>query len=145
MLALRRIPELAPLELRREFDRLLGDFFGQPSGLGWDIRPFPAVNLWEDSERLMVEAEVPGFGMENLEILVQGNELSIKGQRKAAADGNLVYHRRERGTGEFVRAFTLPIEVDANRVEATLKDGVLRIVLPKSEAARARKIAVKTA
>jgi HSP20 family protein len=83
--------------------------------------------------------------MKDLEILIQGNELTIKGRRQTIDGDDVQYHRRERGTGEFARFVTLPMEVNAEQVEATLKDGVLTIVMPKSAMARARKITVKTA
>ncbi len=142
MFALRRFP--APLnELRREVERLFDgvtdhDWFG-------GLRPYPAMNLWEDGERLFAEAEVPGLEMNDLEIFIHGNELSVKGHRKPVDGKDAVYHRHERGTGEFARYLTLPVEVNPDKVEASLKDGVLMIVMPKAESARARKIAVKMA
>lgn len=146
MIELRRHPVFPTTELRRELDRLFDGFFGRetfnPFGRP---RPSPALNVWEDDERLLAEAEVPGLGMDDIEILIHGNELTVKGHRKPVAGENVVYHRRERGTGEFSRFVTLPIEVDPDGVEATLKDGVLTIVMPKAERARVRKIAVKTA
>lgn len=145
MLMTRRFLPLAPFtELRREMDRLIDSFVGNGAS-DPRLQPFPALNLWENQDRVMVEAEVPGMRLEDLEISIQGNELSIKGQRKPLEGQNLVFHRRERGFGEFTRFVTLPIDVDAERVEATLQNGVLTIVLPKAERARARKIAVRTA
>lgn len=142
MFALQRFPFTPALELRREMDRLLNTFLPEmfePAG-----GAYPALNVWEDGERLVAEAEVPGLALSDLEILVRGNELTIQGARKGANGEEAVYHRRERGTGEFVRHLTLPTEIDADKVEATLKDGVLTIVLPKSEQARARRITVKS-
>jgi HSP20 family protein len=131
-------------ELRNELDRLF-DSFLSPETQGFGTRAFPALNMWEDERRLFVEAEVPGLGLKDLDIQVQGNELSVKGRRNVVEGDGVTYHRRERGAGEFVRFLTLPVEVDAEHVEATLKDGVLTITLPKAETARARKITVKTA
>lgn len=148
MMSLQRITRPLFPELRQEMDRLLENFLGPDafgSGPLAGVRPFPALNVREDDQRLYVEAEVPGLGMKDLEILVQGNELTVKGRRPAMEGENVVYHRRERGTGEFTRFLTLPVEVDPDRVEATLKDGVMIIVMPKAETARARKITVKTA
>lgn len=81
--------------------------------------------------------------LENLEILIQGNELTIKGRRELTSEDGAVFHRRERGIGEFARLLTLPVAVDAERAEATLKDGVLRVVMPKAQDAKSRKIVVK--
>lgn len=102
----------------------------------------PAVNLWETEGELMAEAELPGVRQEDLEILVVGGELTIKGQRGQAANGSRAYHRRERTTGPFQRTIRLPIDVDSSKVEATLREGVLQIRLPKAEAAKPRKIPV---
>ena len=145
MIELRRMPRLPMLELRRELDHLFNGFLGPEGFSPWGgARAFPALNVWEDSERLFAEAEVPGLTMKDLEILIQGDELTIKGRRALPEADDVQYQRRECGTGECARFLTLPVEVDAQRVEATLKDGVLAIVMPKAERARARKIAVKT-
>ena len=138
-------------QLRDEMDRLVGDFFGPaPGGLparfGAAVRSFPAVNVWEDGDNLFAEAEVPGLKTEDVDISVVGNELTIRGQRggEQPREG-VAYHRQERGVGEFNRVLRLPVDVDAEKVEASLKDGVLLIKLPKAEAARPRKIKVSPA
>jgi len=139
-----RFPFAALRELRREMDQLLEQF-----GLGADrfafrrFGAFPALNVWDEGEALCVEAEVPGLRQENLDILARGNELTIKGRREPLVGDKLTYHRQERGAGEFSRTITLPAEIDPARVEATLKDGVLNVRLPKAESAKPRKIVVK--
>lgn len=124
------------------FDRLFQTaarpLFDEPT-----LRPFPALNVWEDGDRLMAEAELPGLRLEDIELLVIGNELTIKGQRPKTAEAKGSIHRQERGVGEFTRTITLPVEIDAEKVEATLKNGVLTVVLPKADPAKARKIAVR--
>jgi len=105
---------------------------------------FPPVNLWETEDSVQIEAELPGFRLEDLEIFVTGqNQLSIKGERQPQAPEKAVQHRQERFFGAFTREFTLPVAVDAGRVEARLENGVLRIVLAKQEQAKPRKIVVK--
>jgi HSP20 family protein len=81
--------------------------------------------------------------MEELEVYVQGGELTIKGERKSAGSEGAVYHRQERGLGAFARVLRLPMEVKAEAVKAALKNGVLTITLPKAEAAKPRKIEVQ--
>ncbi len=130
-------------ELQREMDQLFSNLLGENAALN-GVSAYPAINLWEDAERIYAEAEVPGLKMEDLELLIQGGELTIKGRRGNAVADGATCHRRERSTGEFMRFMSLPTEVDGERVEATLKDGVLRIVMPKAERAKARKITVKT-
>jgi HSP20 family protein len=137
-----------PVAQFRDVDRQLGEFVNQGlPGLANRVlgtRPFPAINVWDDGEQLVAEAELPGLQQEELDISVVGSELTIKGERKSAADEGTSYHRRERGTGPFTRVLRLPVEVDADRVSATLRDGVLTIQLPKAEAAKPRKINVQT-
>jgi HSP20 family protein len=105
-------------------------------------RVFPALNIWEQGDELFAEAEIPGVKSEHLEISVVGNELTIKGQRQDAAEDGAAYHRRERGVGAFTRVVRLPFEVDTARVQATLRDGILLVTLPKADSAKPRKIQV---
>lgn len=144
---LRRMSQSFPFPvLRNEIDRTVGDLFdtvtsfGPLSGIG--RREFPALNVWEDEGNLFAECEVPGLTMENVEVLVQNNELTIRGERKVPTEENVTFHRQERGAGQFARTIRLPIDVDAEHVSATLRDGVLSIVLPKSQTAMPRKIKV---
>ena len=126
----------------RVFDQVVAPAFGRafvrPS-------PFPAVNIWEDGDNLMAEAGVPGLKLDEVEILVEGDELTIRGKFNAPKGEDASYMRRERIVGEFSRTLTLPRSINSERVEATLKDGVLTIKLPKAEEAKARKITVRGA
>ena len=130
-------------ELRREMDRLL-DNFGVSRGRWPYARPtaFPAVNVWDAGDTVCLEAEIPGVDKQDLEIFAVGNELTIKGRRQPL-EGKLTYHRQERGTGEFTRVLTLPVDVNADKVDAVLDNGVLTVHLPKAEAAKRKQIAVK--
>lgn len=142
---LRRLNGLDPVSaLRGEMDRLFHDFAEElPLERLMGPRGFPALNVWEDAEHLRVEAELPGLTMNDLEILVVGNELTIKGARKDQQRPGVSFHRRERGVGAFSRVLRLPVAIDAEAVEASLKDGVLLVTLPKACEARPRKIEVK--
>jgi HSP20 family protein len=131
-------------QLRREMDRLLSGFAGNLGELAWPVtgRGRPAVNVWEAGDTLQVELELPGVQNDQIELSVVGDELSIKVERPDAEPQGATYHRRERGVGAFARVVRLPIEVDADRVQAELRHGVLTITLPKAESARPRKIQV---
>jgi HSP20 family protein len=131
------------VDLRREIDRLFDAFSGGDGGSG-RARVFPAVNLWEKGDNFYLEAELPGVNRDDLDISAAGNELTLRGQRGAPQGENVTCHRQERGFGEFNRVITLPVEVDAEKIEALLKDGVLTLTLPKAEVAKARKIKVNT-
>ena len=128
--------------LQAEMDRLL-DRFGR--GDGRRAPSYPALNLWQDADNLYVEAELPGLELNDLEMYVSGGRnLSLKGSREAPAVEGGTWHRRERGHGSFVRTMTLPQDVDAEKVSAEFRDGVLCMTLPKSEQAKPRRIEVKT-
>ncbi len=103
---------------------------------------FPRTNLSDTGDNLEVVAELPGIAKEDVNVKIQGNYLEISGTRTSDAPEGYAAHRTERGTASFSRSFTLPYDVDAGKVEATLKDGLLRMKLPKSEAAKPRQIAI---
>jgi HSP20 family protein len=133
-------------DLFREMNRLhdeMGRYFGRAGfAQGGSI---PAVNIWEDEQSVFVTADLPGIDSGKLDIsIVEGNQLTISGERPITETPNAVWLRQERGAGNFTRTITLPTLVDANRVEATYENGVLRITLPKAEAAKPRKITVKS-
>jgi HSP20 family protein len=106
--------------------------------------PFPAINLWEDDDCLYLEAEIPGMKQDQIEITIaEGDQLTIAGQRQSAATEGCIWHRQENGYGRFSRTVTLPVVVDANKIDATSEYGVLTVTMPKSEFAKPRRIAVK--
>lgn len=106
---------------------------------------YPPMNLWEDENHLYVEAELPGFDLENLEITVTGeNQLSLQGVRKQPEMEGGTWHRQERGYGNFHRMIELPEHVNSDDVSAEFKHGVLTIRLPKKEEAKPRRIEVKS-
>lgn len=132
-------------DLRHEMNRLLDGGGRCVDGGHWrEARVFPSVNIWEDGERFFVEAEIPGLTLDDVQVEVNGNELSIRGERKTATEEDLTFHHRERAVGTFSRLITLPVDVSPDKVEAVLKDGILTITLPKVEQAKVRKIPVKT-
>jgi HSP20 family protein len=128
-------------------DRLLSGFAGDlldGPRLG-AVQRQPAVTVWETGEELVAEMEVPGLKSDQIDISVVGGELSVKIDRPDLEQPGVTYHRRERPVGSFTRVVRLPVEVDAARVEADLRDGVLTIRLPKAASAKPRKIAVTSA
>ncbi len=141
MLANRWEPWTEMNRLSREMDRLFGRGNGMGSPLG--VGAYPALNVWEDNDNLYAEAELPGFKLDDLEIYVTGNQLTITGERRPPEHNGGTWHRQERGYGKFSRLIEVPVDVDGNRVSAEFKYGVLHITLPKSEAVKPRRIAVK--
>jgi HSP20 family protein len=148
---IRQTNDPAPLtRLRGEMDRLFQQFFGDYEPFrAWDpfqLRGFPAVNVWQDDDKVFVEAELPGVNENDLDMTVVGNEFTIKGARRGPEPAKgATMHRRERGTGTFSRIVYLPVEVNGSKVEAEFRNGVLTIALPKIETARPRRIPVKAA
>lgn len=142
----RRFSQQNPFgQLRHEVERLFGDFSRQTPLAGWvPGMQYPAVNVWETEHDVFVEAEIPGVKESDLEIFVVGEELTIKGKRFDAPEGT-AFHRQERGVGPFARVVRLPVEVDADKVDARLREGILEIRLPKTATARPRKIHVNVA
>lgn len=140
----RLLPEFNDVErVRRQMDRLFDAFGGQ----SMDYRSagvFPAVNLTEDAGHYYLRAELPGIKSEDLDIQMTHNNLSISGERKSdkPAEG-AKYHRREREAGKFSRAISLPGEVDADQVKASMTNGILTVTIPKAEKVKPRQITVQ--
>ncbi len=139
----------APAELnrlRREIDRLFEEPFSflAPSTSffeGWT----PAVDIYEDNDKYVVKAELPGMKKEDIDVSLDGNTLTISGERKQEEEKKEgENYRSERFFGRFQRSITLPTAVQADKIEATYKDGVLTLTLPKAEEAKPKQIQVKT-
>ncbi|MCG3132695.1 MAG: hypothetical protein FLDDKLPJ_03561 [Phycisphaerae bacterium] len=129
--------------MRRELDRVFESVFGGGAGNG-PAPAYPALNVWEDGQAFTIEAEIPGVELSDIEVQVAGADVTIKGTRRPTAEGETTMLREERPAGTFSRALTFPVEIVGDRVEATMKHGVLTIRLPKSPEATARKIQIKS-
>jgi HSP20 family protein len=124
----------------------LSNFVLRGSPLGWQGHAgvFPLVNLTQDAKSFYLRAELPGFKAEDLDIQVLGKQITLSGERKIASEGeNVRYHRREREGGRFTRVIELPGEIDANGVQAKMINGMLTVLLPKSQAAQPKQITIK--
>ena len=116
------------------------------AGSGVVAAEYPPVNVWRGEEGIVVTAEVPGVSLDDIEVVVHQNTLTIKGRRDPAAGvAEASYHRRERIVGPFARTIALPFTVDAGRVSATADAGVLTIELPRPEADKPKRIHIATA
>lgn len=130
--------------LQGRLDRLFGDinrrYEDEP---GWAVGDyFPKTNLYDNGDNLDIIAEIPAFSKEDISVKIQGNYLEISGKAKSDAPEGYTVHRTERGINTFSRSFTLPTEVDSEKTEALLKNGILFLRLPKSVAAKPRQIAI---
>ena len=105
---------------------------------------YPPINVWSNEDEVVVQAELPGYAAADIDISVVQNTLTLRGERLAEEPKNgETYHRRERPVGSFVRTVELPFEVDNGAVEADYVAGVLSVRLPRAEAHKPKKIAVK--
>jgi HSP20 family protein len=134
--------------LRREMDRLFEDFFGpgrralRPLEMEWA----PAVDLEETADKVTIKAEVPGITPKDIDISLSGDILTLKGEKKAAREEKgKNFHLVERSYGSFSRTLRLPAAVDADKIEATYKDGILTITCPKKEVVKPKAIEIKPA
>jgi HSP20 family protein len=132
--------------LRNEMDRLWDDYFGpgrralRPLEEAW----MPAVDVSESGDKITVKAEIPGMEAKDIEISMVGDTLTIKGEKKVEKEEKEEnYHMVERSYGSFTRAMKLPAPVDPDKVEATYKNGVLTVVLPKKEEVKPKSIEIK--
>ena len=105
---------------------------------------FPPVNIYDDGEAFMVRAEIPGVDKGSLDISVKGKELTLRGERKIEPTRpEADFHRRECKGGQFRRVVTLPDAVEADKISASYKDGVLEVVLPRVPEVQPRKITIQ--
>jgi HSP20 family protein len=133
----------------REFDDLFNRFFrrdfrvsGDPLGKG--LR-FPTTDILEDNKKITLKAEIPGVEAKDVDVSLDGRRLTIKGEKKQEKEeevGN--YHRMESAYGYFSRTIELPAEVDSEKIEASYKRGVLKIVLKKTKGSQSKKIQVRS-
>ena len=131
-----------PWGLHREvLNALLGNDESNPAAAEWT----PAVDIEEHADKYVLTADVPGVDPATIEITLEKGLLTLAGSRdKAVEQPGIESRRTERIAGRFLRRFTLPESVDAEGVKATGKQGVLQVVIPKREAAKARKITVNS-
>jgi HSP20 family protein len=130
-------------QVNERMRRLLEDTFGgMPAGLA-ELAWTPPVDIEETDDAYVVEAELPGVRREDVSIELAGNELSITGEIKEKERTGIV-RRRTRRVGRYELRVVLPDNIDGDKVDAKLKDGVLRVSVPKSERAERRRIEVNS-
>lgn len=136
---------------RRELDRLASHMEKMYDSVANEIDAwrrgtagvYPLINLSEDADNLYLTAELPGLPSESLDLSLQGDNLTLRGERKIPeTEQNISYHRREREGGFFRRVITLPVKVDIDRIAATFQDGILVVTMPKAVEAKVRQISV---
>ncbi len=128
-------------EVNRLFSTNLTRGFGE-EGIGrgaWN----PSVDIYENKDQIVLEAELPGMNRDDFELSVENNVITLRGERHfEKKDDSDNYHRVERSYGSFTRSFTLPQTVSADTATAEYRNGVLRVTLPKREETKSRRIQV---
>jgi HSP20 family protein len=129
---------------RRDLDRLFEDFFnghGLAKRDGTSTVWSPSVDVHEDEQSFFIEAELPGMRKEDIQLEIENNVLSIRGERRLEKkEEKDNYHFVERSYGSFFRSFTLPKNVNTEAIGAEYKDGMLKLTLPKREEVKPRKL-----
>jgi HSP20 family protein len=103
---------------------------------------FPAINVYAHQDGIVITAELPGVKEDDLDITVHRDTVTLRGQRQDQPEAAQGYHRRERRSGAFGRTFSLPFQVDPERVEATLRNGILTVTLHRHEQDKPKRIRV---
>ena len=128
---------------RRQMDRLFDSFFGREPFLGSRERSLPAIDVAETPEEITVKAELPGMEEKDISVSLSGENLTVKGERKSEKEEkDKSFHRIERWYGAFERVIPLPVSVEAEKIRAEYKKGVLEIHLPKKPEVKPKKIAI---
>ena len=135
------------INMQREINKMFDNFFRggtlEDGSLGSSVWT-PAVDVEERDDEYQVKVELPGVNKDDVKITMQDNVLTIRGEKKQEKESkNSNYHRVERSYGSFQRSFTLPTSVKHDKIEASYKEGILTIGLPKAEDAKPKQIEVK--
>jgi HSP20 family protein len=129
-------------EVNRLFSTNLTRPFGDDEGIGRGAWA-PSVDIYENKDQIVLEAELPGMKQEDFDLTVENNVITLRGERRfEKTDESDNYHRVERSYGAFTRSFTLPQTVSAEEARAEYNNGVLRVTLPKREETKSRRIEV---
>ncbi len=129
--------------MRQQLDQMFEDSASPHQRISAGV--FPLINLTEDKNKYFIRAELPGVKGDEVDIQVTANNLSISGERKIGAEEEGArYHRREREAGTFSRMIGLPGDIDPDKVDAKLENGILTVEVSKAEAAKPKQITVKS-
>jgi HSP20 family protein len=131
-------------EVQSEMNRLFDGFFGRPAQSGVTERVWaPVADMYETKDELLIKLDLPGMNEKDIQVSITGDLLSVKGQRFETQENKQEsYYRAERWTGRFERIFQVPVPVQADKVRATYREGVLTVTLPKVEAVKPKDIRI---
>jgi HSP20 family protein len=137
-------------QFQRDFDTIVEQFFEPVLEQGWTLS---GVEIWEDEDKVHIVAEVPGMRAEDIEVTLDGNVLTIRGEKKDVRESpseksggkgrEIRWHMKSRYYGRFTRQFPLPTSVDESKVSASVKDGLLHVEIEKRPEVKPKRITVK--
>ena len=129
------------VSIRRDMDRMFDEFYRQPVA---NAEGMPLIDMYQTDDDVVVKATLPGVDVDDLDIQVTGDVLTIHGEvKQETEDENAKYHMREQHFSAFTRTLTLPTMVVADKAKADMKNGVLHLTLPKAEESKPKSITVK--
>ncbi|MFC2045370.1 Hsp20/alpha crystallin family protein [Chloroflexota bacterium] len=131
------------VSLMDDIDQLAGDFWSSWRPEFLNNTMIPHTDTYEEEDKLVISTELPGITEEDLEVMVDGNMLTIKAEKKEEVAEDATAHTQERYYGKYIRSVSLPFHVNGEEVSAILKNGVLEIRVPKTEETKPKKIEVK--
>ena len=141
--AMERRPFRNLSDLQHEMNRMFDSVFGQPMSAGAERTWTPRCDVWETKDELVVAFELPGVNEKDVNVSITGDLLTVRGERRWQDGGQeLTYHHVERVSGKFERSIQVPMPVQADKVKASYRDGVLTVTLPKVEAVKPRDIKI---
>ena len=131
-------------DIQEEMNRLFDSSLRRSGRSDFEGAFVPAIDVVEEKDSFLIRADLPGLSKDNVSVTLQDNCLTIKGEKKHESETKEAnYYRRERVSGSFSRTIKLPSTVDAKRIDAQFKDGVLHVRLPKTEEAKPKQIDIK--
>jgi HSP20 family protein len=131
-------------DLRSAVDQVFGNYMGRPGSMRLYRGVFPALNITENEDNLFLTAELPGIDPKEIDITATPDSITLRGERKEPSVGEGVnYHQREREFGTFRRVIDLPTKIDTDKINASYKNGILTVVLPKTEEVKPKQIEIK--
>ena len=130
-----------PLRELHYFQKQLSDLF---ESFNERRGEYPLVNIWGNTEGLLVTAELPGLDVNDIHLTAKGDTLTLEADRKVSGmdSGDFCIHRNERGTEGFIKTVRLPYEVNGEKISAKYSNGILKVILPRTESSKPRKITV---
>jgi HSP20 family protein len=137
------VPFFNPMSLLSEMDRFAGNIWDSSKPYTLDTSMVPHTDIYEENDQLVMKTELPGINKEDVNIILQGDRLTIKAEKKQTVVEDSSCYTRERQYGQYFRSVILPFSIKEDEISATFENGVLELRLSKAEESKAKKIEIK--